>query len=333
MNNEDALEIPVQTIPAPSSISPQGQAYLRAAAVRLNPAFQQGACDAQAALANIRQMADSAVTMLRTLAARFKGDVETIPLSSGAHLYRIIPQGRSGRLSEACYFDIHGGGFATGGGEMCLLLAKLRAMEYGVEVFTTDYRLLPDHPFPAAFNDCTESYRKILSLVEAKNIVVGGSSAGGNLAAATLLYAQNEALPLPKALMLLTPALDLTLAGDSFKTNYYLDVNLYGTVDILKSYATESEARNPYVSPLLGEISSAWPTTLLMSGTRDLLLSDTVRMHRKLRRAGINAELHISEAGPHGGFIGSGAPEDADVMAECRRFTANAWGITPREGY
>lgn len=327
MSSNDALQLPAQTIPVPTSISTQGQAYLGAAATRLNRAFQDGPCDAAQALANIQQMAGAATSMLRALAARFQGSVETITLSSGVSLYRVIPDGLSGRLSEVAYFDIHGGGFATGGGELCLLVAKLRAMEYGAEVFTVDYRLLPDHPFPAAFEDCTESYRKVLSLVAPENLVVGGSSAGGNLAAATMLYAQNEELPLPKALMLLTPGLDLTLSGDSFKTNYYLDVNLYGSVDILKGYATEEQTQSPYVSPLFGVIGPQWPPTLLITGTRDLLLSDTVRMHRKLRRAGITADLHVSEASPHGGFMGSGAPEDLEVMAECRRFITGAWGI------
>jgi acetyl esterase/lipase len=64
-----------------------------------------------------------------------------------------------------------------------------------------------------------------------------------------------------------------------------------------------------------------------MTGTRDLLLSDTVRMHRALRRAGLRAELHVAEAGPHGGFMGSGAPEDAEIIAECRRFVFAAWGL------
>jgi epsilon-lactone hydrolase len=70
-----------------------------------------------------------------------------------------------------------------------------------------------------------------------------------------------------------------------------------------------------------------WPPTLLMSGTRDMLLSDTVRMHRVLRKAGVAAELHICEASPHGGFMGSGAPEDMEMMAEFQNFIYSVWGV------
>jgi acetyl esterase/lipase len=142
-----------------------------------------------------------------------------------------------------------------------------------------------------------------------------------------MLRARDEGLPLPAALLLLTPALDLTLAGDTLVTNRFLDVNLYGGVTYLPTYAGIENPAHPYVSPLFGDLTKGWPPTLLMSGTRDLLLSDTVRMHRALRRAGVRAELHVTEAGPHGGFMGAGAPEDAEIMAECRRFIFSGWGL------
>ena len=319
MSTDDtALQLPAQTIPVPKSISAQGQAYLAAAAKRL---AAQRAPD-------LRDQIAAAVQFLRPLAARFAGSVNTTVLPSGAKLYRMTPQGRSGRLSEVAYVDIHGGGFTGGGGEMCELLAKIRASGYGTEVYEIDYRLAPAHPFPAGLDDCLAAYKEVLKHYDAGNLVLGGSSAGGNLAAALLLCARDGQLPLPAALLLQTPALDLTLLGDSYQTNRLLDVNLYGGgSDGPVVYTAGADATHPYVSPLFGDFSGGWPPTMLTTGTRDLLLSDTVRMHRALRRAGVRAELHVAEASPHGGFMGAQAPEDAEMMAECRRFIYSAWGI------
>jgi acetyl esterase/lipase len=135
-------------------------------------------------------------------------------------------------------------------------------------------------------------------------------------------------LPLPAALLLQTPALDMTQSGDSYQTNRLLDVNLYGGGgDGPSLYAAGADATHPYLSPLFGDFTKGWPPTLLTTGTRDLLLSDTVRMHRTLRRAGVRAELHVAEAGPHGGFMGANAPEDTEMITECRRFVRSAWDI------
>ncbi|CAN7632718.1 alpha/beta hydrolase fold domain-containing protein [Phenylobacterium sp. LjRoot225] len=323
MSNDDtALHVPAQVIPPPKSISPQGQAFLAAAAKRIAERSRAGgpppSTEAQSA---------AAVQFLRPRAAGFKGSLEEIALPSGAKLYRVVPEGRKGRLAEVVYMDIHGGGFISGGGEMCRLLATLRAQDYGAEVYSVDYRLAPEHPFPAGLDDCMAAYREILKRHKATDLVVGGSSAGGNLAAGLMLRARDEGLPLPVALVLLTPALDMTHSGDSVLTNRYLDVNLHGGGgEGPNAYAAGSDPTTPYLSPLFGDFTKGWPPTILASGTRDLLLSDTVRMHRALRRAGVAAELHVTEAGPHGGFMG-GAPEDADVISECRRFVYSGWGL------
>ena len=92
------------------------------------------------------------------------------------------------------------------------------------------------------------------------------------------------------------------------------------------SYAAATDLAHPYLSPVHGDLAKGWPPTLLSSGSRALLLSDTVRMHRAIRRAGVRADLHVIEAGPHGGGMGT-APEDREIMAECRRFCEEAWGI------
>jgi acetyl esterase/lipase len=314
------LEIPAQIVPIPSTISPQAQAFLAFATRRL--AERANDPDGGGLAAN----AEAALQSLRRRAEGFSGEVETIELGAEAKLYRIVPDGRDAARADLAYFDVHGGGFVSGGGEMCRVLAQLRAMEQGVEVWAVDYRLAPAHPYPAALDDCMAAYRHVLDLRAPEKLVVAGASAGGNLAAAMLLRARDEGLPLPAALLLLTPVTDMTGAGDSRVTNRYLDVTLAGGEDVLSLYLGQGDPLSPYLSPVLGDFTKGWPPTLLSSGTRDLLLSDTVRMHRALRRAGIRAELHVTEAGPHGGFMGS-APEDHELIAECRRFCDEAWGV------
>jgi epsilon-lactone hydrolase len=142
-----------------------------------------------------------------------------------------------------------------------------------------------------------------------------------------LLRARDEGLPLPAALLMLTPGVDMTGAGDTRVTNRWHDVNLYGGGgDGPSAYTGTADPKHPYLSPVYGDFTKGWVPTLLSSGTRDLLLSDTVRMHRALRRAGVSAELHVTEAGCHGGFMGT-APEDMELMGECKRFCDAAWKI------
>jgi len=142
-----------------------------------------------------------------------------------------------------------------------------------------------------------------------QDVIVGGSSAGGNLAAALVLF---------------TPELDLTESGDSFELNRVVDVNLSGSLaESIALYAGDYDLRHPFLSPLFGDFTRGFPPTFLQAGTRDLFLSNTVRMHRALCRANIPVELHVFEGMPHGGF--QGAPEDADLAAEVDRFVAEHW--------
>jgi acetyl esterase/lipase len=176
----------------------------------------------------------------------------------------------------------------------------------------------PLHPYPAALDDAVAVYRALLDERAPGDIIVGGGSAGGNLAAALLVRAKDEGLALPAALVLLTPEVDLTESGDSFQTNLGIDnvLGLLREVNLL--YANGHDLAHPYLSPLFADVSG-FPPTYLQAGTRDLFLSNTVRMHRKLRSAGVDAELHVFEAMPHGGFGGT-APEDFEARAELRRF-------------
>jgi acetyl esterase/lipase len=182
----------------------------------------------------------------------------------------------------------------------------------------------PEHPFPAALDDCVAAYRHALEHYDPARIVVLGASAGGNLATALILRARDEGLPLPAGAVLLTPEVDLTESGDTFNTLLGIDnVLISGLAPFNELYAGDQELIHPYVSPLFGNFVKGFPPTFLQSGTRDLFLSNTVRLHRALRRARIPAELHVFEAMPHAGFLG--APEDEELDEEIRRFLLDVW--------
>jgi epsilon-lactone hydrolase len=219
--------------------------------------------------------------------------------------------------ATAVYLDIHGGGLTSGAGDACRLMCSAGAMTTGMTHWAVDYRMPPRHPYPASLDDCMAVYRKLVDERPPEDIFVGGASAGGNLAAAVAVRAKDEGLPLPAALVLLTPEVDLTESGDSFSTNLGIDNVLGSLMPANLLYANGHDLAHPYLSPLFADVAG-FPPTFLQSGTRDLYLSNTVRMHRQLRAAGVDAELHVFEAMPHGGF--AGAPEDIEVRRELRRF-------------
>jgi acetyl esterase/lipase len=225
--------------------------------------------------------------------------------------YVLRPHHVDGGAAVPVYLDIHGGGLILGGGETCRLMSRGLAMGRPMISWSVDYRMPPKYPYPASLDDCLAVYRKLLGERAPDNIFVGGVSAGGNLAAALMLKAKDEGLPMPAGLLLITPEVDLTESGDSFRTLNGIDHLLQPLMSTNLLYANGAELTHPYLSPLLGDLSG-FPPTFLQAGTRDLFLSNTVRMHRKLLAAAVEAELHIFEAMPHGGF-GGGTPEDIDL--------------------
>ena len=246
----------------------------------------------------------------------FPGTVDEGDLG-GVHTYILRAPDVADAPSTPIFLDIHGGALILGGGEACRLMAGMTAMANGMITWAPDYRMPPRHPYPTPLDDCMAVYRALLEQRPASSIFVGGASAGGNLAAALMVRARDEGLPLPAALVLLTPEVDLTESGDSFQTNLGIDNVLGSLMQTNLLYANGHDLTDPYVSPLFADVAG-FPPTFLQAGTRDLFLSNTVRMHRKLRAAGVEAELHVFEAMPHGGF--GGAPEDIEVRIEMRRF-------------
>ena len=158
----------------------------------------------------------------------------------------------------------------------------------------------------------------------AKNIAVFGSSAGGALTLEMVLKAKADGLALPGAIAPGTPMSDVTKVGDSFITNARLDnvlVSPDGFCDAgTKVYANGHDLKDPLLSPVYGDMTG-FPPTILTSGTRDLLLSNTVRVHRKLRQAGVDAALTVFDGQSHAQYYRDpAAPETKDAFAEITAF-------------
>jgi monoterpene epsilon-lactone hydrolase len=315
------VHLPARDIPIPASLSPQAQAILTMEPFGGSPypplddpeAWRRRAAESDASI----------VQMMGDRASQVPANVEEVELD-GVRVYVITPHDLPTDDRRAM-LEIHGGGFITGGGESCRIMG-LRAVGLSrVRTWAVDYRMPPDHPYPAPLDDCVTAYRTLLRDHRPDEIIVRGGSAGGNLAAALILRSRDEGLPLPAAVVLMPPEVDLTESGDSFHTNLGLDNVL--TESLMPAnllYAGNHDLTDQYLSPLFADFSKGFSPTMLTTGTRDLFLSNTVRLHRTLRSAGVPADLHVVEGAGHAGFL-SQAPEDAELDSEIRTFVDAHW--------
>jgi monoterpene epsilon-lactone hydrolase len=318
-NDAGGFEV-TRFIPVPRSVSAPAQQFLAAGLGLGTGAGEPDRTDLDGWRALIKASDDALIAFTDMIPADPASTVELISVGD-VPVFDLMPDGVPGGDEQPIYFDIHGGALIMGGGAACRALATKIAAMVRMRTWSVDYRMPPEHPYPAALDDCIAVYRRLLEIRPPERIVVGGGSAGGNLAAALMLRARDEGLPLPAALVLMTPEADLTESGDSFATNLGIDPVLQSSLsESIALYAGDHDLTHPYLSPLFGDFTPPFPPTLVQAGTRDLFLSNAVRMHRKLRAAGVAAELHVFEAMPHGGFFG--APEDGEMADEIRRFVA-----------
>ncbi len=321
------VAVPQRTLPFPGSISAEARAVLERLVgedgIPFNALHGLPSPEDRDGWMRLKAIVDGQYTAAaKALSADLRADVETVEIG-GAKLHVAMPQ--APRRTDCAYIDLHGGALIFGGGDACRVGARQQADQHEVRCYGVDYRTPPEHPYPAALDDCLIAYRYVLERHAPTHIVIGGRSAGGNLGAALMLRARDEGLPMPAGLVLLSPQVDLTESGDSFETNKLIDVVLPGSLmSGNRLYAGGANLADPYLSPLFGDLTG-FPATLLQTGTRDLFLSSTVRMHRALRRAGVPAELHVFEAMPHGGFVAS-TPEDTELRNEVARFVQERWG-------
>ena len=217
-----------------------------------------------------------------------------------------------GVAPRATLLYLHGGGYVG------MSPATHRAVtgafaKRGFRVFAVDYRLAPEHPFPAALDDATAAWRALRASVEGP-VHVAGDSAGGGLTLALLLNLKGLGERLPDGACMFSPWTDLAVTGASMKTNAARDPLLVseGIEAITGAYLGGADPRNPLASPLYGDYAGL-PPLIFYVGDSEILLDDTLRAAEKARAAGVKVESHVFEGVPHVWQI------MARIMPEARR--------------
>lgn len=196
---------------------------------------------------------------------------------------------------------LHGGGFVSGSPRTHRGIAGRLARAADAKVVVPDYRLAPEHPFPAGLDDALAVYRALIDRDTApEDLAVVGDSAGGNLVFALLLKLKEEGAPMPAAAVGLSPFVDMTGSGDSLLANAALDplLHIAGFPTVVGAYASGLDPRNPLLSPIFGDLAGL-PPCLIQCGSDEILLDDAVRLQRALETAGVHAELEVWTQMPH----------------------------------
>jgi acetyl esterase/lipase len=167
-----------------------------------------------------------------------------------------------------------------------------------------DYTLAPEAKYPIAINECLKVYKYIVTEFSSKNIISSSLSAGGPLMISTLLKAQNENLKMPTANVVLSPALELAIKGDSYIANDRRDViagkNSTNKLALPAYLDKNTDLNDPFVSPVNADYKGNFPPTIIATATRDLFLSNSSRLLWKLKEGGIETELLVGEGMWHG---------------------------------
>ena len=243
---------------------------------------------------------------------------------AGVHCFIVTPSKIPPENRRRVLVHVHGGGYVFGPGEAALPEAILMAGFGGFKVISVDYRMPPDFPYPAAMDDAMAVWKDTVKRHDHRRIAIFDTSTGGAMTLAMVLRAKDEKLPLPGAIAPGTPWSDIDKIGDSYETNEWVD-NVLVTWDgwlgrAAKLYANGSSLKNPYISPIYGDFKG-FPPTILTTGTRDLFLSNTVRTHRKLRRAGVVADLNVYEGQSHAQYqFNVDAPETKEAFTDIAKF-------------
>jgi len=200
-------------------------------------------------------------------------------------------------------FHMHGGGFALGSAASSVGFASDLARRAGMTAITVDYRLAPEHPYPAALQDVTAAYQALLERErDGAHIVFSGESAGGNLALELLVAARQQGLAMPAAAALFSPMTDLTVTGDSYTTKADVDPNITAaaiqtrTNDYLDG--TGTDPGDPLVSPIFADLTGL-PPLLIQAGSHEVLLDDATRLAARAAADNVAVTLDITAGVAH----------------------------------
>jgi cyclohexanone monooxygenase len=229
---------------------------------------------------------------------------------------------------------VHGGGYTIGSTKAYRGISTAIAKAAGTSLFSPEYRLAPEHPYPAALDDATAAYLGLLEAgYSANQIKLVGDSAGGGLAMATLITLRERGVPLPSAVVLLSPWVDMTFSGDSIVSKADADPNLKASEMALAVEAYLAHGQDPAMpeaSPLFADLHGL-PPVLIETGEAEILLSDSTRLAAKLAESGVDARLHVWPGLPHvWGMFAPILSEGRDVIAEIGEYLGGARAAAPK---
>ncbi|HYK26788.1 MAG TPA: alpha/beta hydrolase [Streptosporangiaceae bacterium] len=196
---------------------------------------------------------------------------------------------------------LHGGAYQIGSPATLRHMIALVSAAAQVRVLSVDYRLAPEHPFPAAVDDALAAFRYLLrSGIAPTSLAIAGDSAGGGLALATLIALRDSSEPLPIAAVALSPWTDLALTGESLRTRADVEImlNPAGMAETAETYLAGADPRHPYASPLYADLHGL-PPVLIQVGDAEVILDDSTRFAAKARTAGVDVTLEVWDDMPH----------------------------------
>jgi len=236
-----------------------------------------------------------------------------------------------GPRSERVVYYLHGGGYISGSAKSCRPITATLARELKARVFGLDYRLAPEHRFPAGLDDALAGYRWLVSTgIDPHSIAIAGDSAGGGMTLALALRLRDAGELLPSSLACLSPWTDMTSESASLTANSERDSMFVG--EDIERYASvylgSQSRRDPLASPLLANVGGL-PPLLIQVGRDEVLLDDARSLHEKVLAAGGSSTLHIYENVPHGWHYGAPfLPETRQALCEVAEFIGRQVTVT-----
>ncbi|WP_131113645.1 alpha/beta hydrolase fold domain-containing protein [Lichenihabitans psoromatis] len=315
------LKVPAKTLQIPTAdISPEMQKFIGAP---LNPGWDFHPKTGEEWRAMADKIAAGVVPGLPAMEARMHVKVEPSTID-GVRVFIVTPDEMPAENKDKVIVHVHGGCYVYFPGASGTTEAIMMAGFGHYKVIAVDYRMPPEAYFPAALDDAMTVYKSVLKTTDPKNVGIIGTSAGGALTLEMVVKAKQDNLPMPGAIAPGTPMADVTKTGDSFYTNEFVDnvlVSPNGFCDDAAAfYAHGHDMKDPLLSPVNADMSG-FPPAILTTGTRDQLLSNTVRVHRKLRRAGVEADLNVYEGESHAQYqFDDRVPETKEAFGDITAF-------------
>ena len=202
-----------------------------------------------------------------------------------------------GAVAGRVVLYLHGGGYVIGSPRSHRHLAAAIASAAAASALLLDYRLAPEHPYPAAVDDATAAYRWLLDQgIAPEHVVIAGDSAGGGLTVATLLALREARVPLPAGGVCISPWVDLTCSGESYRTKAGVDpiVGQAGVAEMAQAYLGTASPRTPLASPLFADLRGL-PPLLIHVGSDEVLLDDAVQLAARAKAAGVETTIEVWE--------------------------------------